>query len=161
MYVYQWRAGAVRPLRRGLLRPDGSERPSYAAFAAGVRALPEAGRLARRDLARVVVARAAVLRGTCAARPAGARSPSACAARARRATLRTIKTVGTRRYTTATLRLKVSAKVRRTLRRAARRRVALTVRSTAPVARPPARRAQAPEAVTSAIPSVSLSSAAT
>ena len=40
MYVYQWRAGATDLFDAGLLRPDGSERPSYAAFAAGMRALP-------------------------------------------------------------------------------------------------------------------------
>jgi hypothetical protein len=75
-----------------------------------------------------------LLRGTCSAKPCkGKVTIKLRSSRTFRASLRTTKTVGTRRYGTRTLRLKVSAKVGATLRSAARRRVALRVRSTAPV----------------------------
>ena len=35
LYVYQWRAGADDLFDAGIVRPDGTLRPSYAAFAAG------------------------------------------------------------------------------------------------------------------------------
>ncbi len=134
MYVYQWRAGPADLFDAGVLRPDGSERPSYAAFAAGMRALPKAtaspGVTWRASWSRGRLILRGNVRGDTLPRPGYVRLRSA---RTFRTALRTTKTVGTRRYTTATLKLKVSAKVRRTLRRAARRRVALTVRSTSPL----------------------------
>jgi hypothetical protein len=134
MYVYQWRAGPADLFDAGVVRPDGSVRPSYAAFAAGMKALPKAtaspGMTWRASWSRGRL----ILRSKCAVTPCRGRiTVRLRSARTFRAALRTTKTVGTRRYATTTLKLKVSAKVRRTLRRAARRRVALTVRSTSPV----------------------------
>jgi hypothetical protein len=134
LYVYQWRAGLTDLFDAGVLRPDGSERPSYAAFAAGVQAQSAAASPGMTWRARWSKGRL-LLRGACAAGPCrGKVTIRLRSARTYRTTLRTTKTVGTRSYRTTTLKLKVSAKVRRTLRGAARRRVALTVRSTAPVA---------------------------
>ena len=49
MYVYQWRAGARRPLRRrASCAPTGAQRPSYAAFAARDARAAASGRLAGR-----------------------------------------------------------------------------------------------------------------
>ncbi len=133
MYVYQWRTGPAERFDAGVLRADGSERPSYAAFAAGMKTLPKAtvspGVRWRATWSRGRL----VLRGKCALAPCRGRVTIRLrSARTFRAALHTTKTVGTRRYSSATLKLKVSAKVRRALRRAARRRLALTVRATSP-----------------------------
>ena len=134
LYVYQWRAGADDLFDAGIVRPDGTLRPSYAAFAAGMRALP------KRTASPGMTWKASwskgrlVLRGRCAAAPCRGRvTVKLRSSRTFRTSLRTTKTVGTRGYTTKALRLKVSAKVRTRLRTAARRRVALTVRSSSPV----------------------------
>jgi hypothetical protein len=135
LYIYQWRAGAGDLFDAGVVRPDGTERASYAAFAAGLRTLP------KRAASPAMTWKASwskgrlVLRGKCSvARCRGKVTIKLRSSRTFRTGLRTTKTVGTRRYTTKTLRLQVSAKVRRTLRKAARRRVSLTVRSTSPAA---------------------------
>ena len=76
-----------------------------------------------------------ILRHTCAQTPCrGTVKVKLRSARSSKATLRTTKTLGTRTYATATLKLKVSAKVRKLLRKAARRRVSLTVTATSPAA---------------------------
>lgn len=132
MYVYQWRAGAADLFDAGIVRPDGGERPSYAALVAGLKTVPKPspGMSWRASWSKDRL----VLRGTCAATPCrGTVAIKLRSSRTFKATLRTAKTFGARRYATKTLRLKVSAKVRETLRRAARRRISLTVRSTAPV----------------------------
>jgi hypothetical protein len=128
--VYQWRAGATDLFDAGLLRPDGSERPSYAAFAAGVRALAPVGKASPGVTWRASWSKGRlILRQTCAAAPCRGKVTVRL-----RSTTRTIKLVGTRTYTGKTLKLRVSAKVRAKLRKVARRRVHLTVRSTKPVA---------------------------
>jgi hypothetical protein len=135
MYVYQWRAGASDLFDAGLVRPDGSERPSFAAFAAGVRALPAARTSPGMSWRASWSKGRLVLRGTCAVSPCrGKVTVKLRSAPTFKSSIRTTKTVGARSYTTATLRLKVTAKVRKTLRTAARRRLSLSVRSTAPVA---------------------------
>jgi hypothetical protein len=134
MYVYQWRAGADDLFDAGVVRPDGGERASYAAFAAGMRALPRPAASPGMAWKASWSKGRLLLRGKCSAAPCrGKVTIKLRSARTFRAKLRTTKTVGTRGYRTRTLRLKVSAKVRTTLRTAARRRVSLTVRSTSPV----------------------------
>ena len=116
-----------------MVRPDGTERASYAAFAAGMRALPKPAASPGMTWKASWSKGRLVLRGKCSVAPCkGKVTIKLRSSRTFRTSLRTTKTVGTRGYRTKTLRLKVSSKVRRTLRRAARRRVSLTVRSTSP-----------------------------
>jgi hypothetical protein len=134
LYVYQWRAGAADRFDAGVVRPDGTQRPSYAALAAGVRAArkvtPSPGVSWRASWSKGRL----LLRGRCAVKPCRGRvTVKLRGARTFRTSLRTVKTLRTRRYAARTLRLKVSPAVRAKLRRAARRRVALTVSSSAPV----------------------------
>ena len=128
MYVYQWRAGASDLFDAGLLRPDGSERASYAAFAAGVRALPKTAASPGVSWTASWSKGRLILRLKCAVAPCRGKVTVRL-----RSTTKTIKLVGTRSYSTKTLKLKVSAKVRAKLRKVSRRRVHLTVRSTKPV----------------------------
>src|SRR4051794_11803729 len=128
VYVYQWRAGAFDQFDAGLVRPDGSERPSYGALVAGLRSLPQAASPG-------VTWKASWSRGRLVLRHTCTRATCRGTVTVKlRGSSRTIKTLGTRRYATKTLRLKVSAEVRRALRRATRRRVSLTVTSSRPVA---------------------------
>ena len=134
LYVYQWRAEADDLFDAGVVRPDGTPRASYAAFAAGMRSLPKAAASPGMTWRASWSKGRLLLRGRCSAAPCrGKVTVKLRSSRTFRTTLRTTKTVGTRRYSTRTLRLKVSEKVRAKLRSAARRRVALTVASTAPV----------------------------
>ena len=98
MYVYQWRAGADDLFDAGVVRPDGTARASYAAFAAGLRSLPKPVASPGDDLEDIVVARAhLLLRGTCSAAPCKGRvTIKLRSSRTFRTALRTTKTVGTR-----------------------------------------------------------------
>jgi hypothetical protein len=147
VYVYHWRAPAHEEAERacpwcpyfdaGLVRPDGSTRPSYRAMLAAVRprsaAVPGwrswwAGRYLK-------------LRLTCRASRCDGRVRIVLQTRARRAGRWRARLLATRAYRTAagrptaTLRVRVSRTVRRRARRARQRRIALTVRPTQPRAR--------------------------
>jgi hypothetical protein len=129
MYVYQWRAGPADLFDAGLLRPDGSERASYASFLAGMASLP-----ATTTPSPGVTWRAAWSKGRLILRLKCAKAPCKGKVTIRLgSSTRTIKTLGTRAYTTKTLKLQVSAKVRAKLRKVSRRRVRLSVRSAKPV----------------------------
>jgi Glycosyl hydrolase catalytic core len=99
MYVYQWRAGLTDPFDAGLLRPDGSERASYAAFAAGVRSLaPKAAASPGVTWKASWSKGRLILRLKCAVAPCRGKVTVRL-----RSTTRTIKLVGTRSYATKTL----------------------------------------------------------
>jgi hypothetical protein len=128
MYVYQWRAGPSDLFDAGLLRPDGSERASYSAFAAGVRSLPATAASPGVAWKASWSKGRLILRLTCTLTPCRGKVTIKLGS-----ATKTIKTLGTRSYGTATLKLKVSAKVRARLRKVSRRRVRLTVRSQKPL----------------------------
>lgn len=131
MYVYQWQARAWDLFDAGLLRPDGGERASYAAFVANVRALPKAASTTTASPG--VTWRASWSKGRLLLRVKCAVAPCRGKVTVRlRNGSRTLKLVGTRAYARKALRLRVSAKVRRKLRAAKRPRVHLTVRSSRP-----------------------------
>ena len=68
VYIYQWRAGATDLFDAGILRPDGSERPSYAALVAATRApaqTPSPGMTWKASWSKGRL----ILRGTCAVKP--------------------------------------------------------------------------------------------
>jgi hypothetical protein len=125
MYVYQWRAGASDEFDSGLVRPDGSARPSYATLLNDLKALAPTtvtwtaswshGRL--------------LLRGLCATACSGTATISLRGATGWRAATKTLARA-TRSYAAAaghraSIRLRVTAKVRRRLRHAVRRRVVI------------------------------------
>lgn len=137
MYVYQWQAASLDRFDSGLVRPDGSSRPSLARLqaqlaGAATRATTTAAATAPRWRVRWSTARPGrlLLRVTC--RTAGRR----CVGRVRVSTRG--RALGTRRYATSvahgtvTLRFAVPATLRRALRRAATRRLALSVAATVP-----------------------------
>lgn len=121
VYVYQWRAGATDLFDAGILRPDGSERPSYAALVAATRAPAQTPSPGMTWKARWS-GRRLILRGTCAVKPCRGTVTVAL----RRGT-KAIKRYKARTYGT-TVRFTVSAQVKRRVNR-----VALTVRATKPV----------------------------
>ena len=115
MYVYQRRAGASDLFDSGLVRPDGSARPSLAALSRGLGDVTWRASWSSRGRL--------VLRGACVA---------ACAGRVRLA-LRSFRAV--RRFSappggTALLRVRVSATLRSTLRRAYSRRIVVSAGTT-------------------------------
>jgi hypothetical protein len=140
MYVYQWQAAALDRFDAGLLRPDGTPRPSYDRLVADLAALPVAttsatptlrwsatwSKLAPRRL--VVRVRCAAAAGRCSGRVALTVRTARTAARAatsHRLAVRAYRTTSAR--TGATWRLKIGPALRRRLRAAAVRRLAITV----------------------------------
>ena len=100
MYVYQWRAQADDLFDAGVVRPDGSERASYAALAAGMRSLPKPAASPGMAWKASWSKGRLLLRGTCAVAPCrGKVTVKLRSSRSFRASLRTTKTVGTRSYT--------------------------------------------------------------
>ena len=98
MYVYQWRAGADDLFDAGVVRPDGTERASYAAFAAGLRSLPKPAASPGMAWKASWSKGRLVLRGKCSVAPCkGKVTIKLRSSRTFRASLRTTKTVGTRR----------------------------------------------------------------
>ncbi|MDA0170844.1 hypothetical protein OJ998_17210 [Solirubrobacter taibaiensis] len=126
LYVYQWQTSATAQFDAGLIRPDGSARPSYAALAA---AMPKTGATASPG----VTWKASwskgrlILRGTCSLKPCAGTVKASL-----RAGGKTIRRYGARQYGT-TVKIRVSKTVLTKLRRASVRRVSLTVRSSTPV----------------------------
>jgi hypothetical protein len=140
MYVYQWRTGPFATFDSGLMRPDGSARPSYAALVAGLRSLPRRRTTSTTWTARWAGKRTLRLRGACARGVKRCRGRLTVAVRTaatwrsklrtRRAAVRAYRTRGGRRV--VVLRVRVRPRLARRLRRAARRRLVLTVRSSSP-----------------------------
>jgi hypothetical protein len=137
MYVYQWRASALDRFDSGLVRPDGSLRPSYPRVVRDLAAMATVSwsapwssvrprRIVLRAMCPAVLARCqgkvAVSRRTRAVR--------AGAAQLRRLTIRSYRTTAARR--TVSLRVDVSRALWRRLRSAASRRLVLTVRPGVP-----------------------------
>jgi hypothetical protein len=121
MYVYQWRAKATDRFDAGLVRPDGTTRPSYTALArdlAAQAALRWKAAWSQRRKGRLL------LRVTCRAAGGACRGRVSVTIAGRRVAVRAYRTTAAHR--TATLNVDVA----RALRRA--RRVALRVRPSAP-----------------------------
>ena len=149
MYVYHWQSGATSRFDAGLVRPDGSLRPSYAAMLRGIAGQPAASATAPVSVASTLrwtatwsKAQPAVLlvRARCTtteARCAGRVVAKLRTRRTSRSATR-VATVATRTYRTRstapvqTLRVRVSKALRRRLRASSTRRLALTVRPTTP-----------------------------
>ena len=140
MYFYQWRAAPDDYFDAGLVRPDGSARPGYAAFVAGVRALRAASastivRTTWRARWSPARRRTLVVRARCAV-AAGCRGSVTLELRTlmRGSHSTRTRTLGRRSYSLTsahrvrTYRVKVSAKLARRLRAALRRSLALAVR---------------------------------
>lgn len=138
MYFYQWQARANDFFDAGLVRPDGSLRPSYTNLVAGLRSLRAAASAARttwsarwsRKKARVLVVTARCAKGR------ACRGSAAIALRMLERHRHRTRTahLGTRRYATTarrsadTLQLRLSRKLARRAHAALRRSLALTVR---------------------------------
>jgi hypothetical protein len=140
MYVYQWKAWPTDTFDAGLARPDGTLRPSYSAFQRNLAALgseatstssaatlkwttrwSKSGRL-------IVRARCLAADGRCRGRVTitlRTRARGASATKTRRLAVRAYRT--TKAKPGATLRVKVSAGLRRRARRAAARSIKLAV----------------------------------
>ena len=121
MYIYQWRANATDRFDAGLVRPDGSARPSYAALArdlAAQRALRWRATWSTRRAGRLV------LRATCTTSARTCRGRVTVSIAGRRVATRTYRT--TARHPIAVLHVDVP-RARRTARR-----VALLVRASRP-----------------------------
>ena len=121
MYVYQWRANSGDRFDAGLVRADGSARPSYATLArdlAAQRALRWKASWSTRRAGRLV------LRATCTTGGRACRGRVAVSIAGRRVGARAYRT--TARHPTAVLRVDVP-RARRTARR-----VALVVRAARP-----------------------------
>jgi hypothetical protein len=153
MYVYQWRAGASDRFDSGLLRPDGTARPSYTALVADLRTL--AGQAAA--TAGVVAAAAPavsvkaswskakpsqlVLRVTCAAAATRCRGRLVPTIRTRAkagAKLRTMRLAArtyatTSKKRTVTVRVTVGKKARARVRAAATRQLVVKFTASLPV----------------------------
>ncbi|HWT94829.1 MAG TPA: hypothetical protein VN238_17665 [Solirubrobacteraceae bacterium] len=139
LYVYQWKALALDRFDAGLVRPDDSTRPSYAAMLAGMRsgAAQPAPRWrtwwAGQHLKVKLTCRASDKRCRGTARIVlRTRAKGTKRWTARLLATRTYRTVASKG--TVTLRIKVPATLRKRARQAQYRRVALTVRATTPAA---------------------------
>jgi hypothetical protein len=148
MYVYHWQSGATSRFDAGLVRPDASLRPSYAAMVRGIAGQPSPAATAPAPASTVrwsatwsklkastllVRARCTTSAGRCVGRvrlSLRTRRTSATPNHAARLATRTYRTSSTQR--TATLRVRVSKKLRTRLRASAVRRLRLTVRPTTP-----------------------------
>jgi hypothetical protein len=134
MYLYHWRALPTDLFDAGLERPDGTLRPSYTAVVNGLKEVQRKSATPGVTWTATWSKGKLVLRGRCASKACRGRVKIRLRGAATfRAALRTIKTVGTKSYRGATLRLAVSAKVRTVLRHDARRRLMLSVSATRPV----------------------------
>lgn len=144
MYVYQWKAWPTDTFDAGLVRPDGTIRPSYYAFQRDLAALGSSatstssaatlkwtvkwshGRL-------IVRARCLAADGRCRGKVTvtlRTRARGASATKTRRLAVRAYRT--TKAKPAVTLRVKVSAGLRRRARRATARSIKLTVAPTLP-----------------------------
>jgi hypothetical protein len=138
MYVYQWRASALDRFDSGLVRPDGSLRPSYTRVVRDLAAMATVSWSASWSRAR---SRRILLRATCPAVLARCRGKVAVtlrtrahgarAAQLRRLTIRSYRTTAARR--TVSLRIDVSRALWRRMRAAGSRRLVLAVTPTVPV----------------------------
>ena len=133
MYVYQWQAGPLDRFDSGLVRPDGTFRPSYTAL---VRDLAAARTTAPVRWTAKWSKRGLVLRATCRAADHACRGRVSVALRTRttshRLTRRSYRTSA--RHPTAALSVRVSTTLRRRARNATSRALLLRVRSLAPPA---------------------------
>jgi hypothetical protein len=149
MYVYHWQSGPTSRFDAGLVRPDGSLRPSYAAMQRGIAGQPAASATTppsvrttlswaatwskARPAFLLVRARCTTSGGRCAGRVV-------LKLRTRRTSRSAMReaTIATRSYSTRstariqTLRVRVGKALRRRLRASSTRRLALTVRPTTP-----------------------------
>jgi hypothetical protein len=149
MYIYHWQSGATSRFDAGLVRPDGSLRPSYTAVVRGIAGQPAPAASAPATAARTVRWTAAWSRArpsTLLVRVRCLTSGGRCAGRVamklrtrRRAGSTTrVATIATRSYRTSstartqTLRVRVSRTLRKRLRASATRRLALSLRPTTP-----------------------------
>jgi hypothetical protein len=134
MYVYQWQAGAADRFDAGLMRPDGTARPSYARLVAGLAALP--GGTGQATALRWTAAWSKqapgrlVLRVTCRAADRVCRGTVVVRLRGHRLASRAYRTAA--RSGTAALRITVSRAIRRRARAAASRPLTLAVRPSRP-----------------------------
>jgi hypothetical protein len=150
MYVYHWQSGASSRFDAGLVRPDGSLRPSYAAMLRGIAGQPSATPSAPASAASTVRWTAAWSKASPATLLVRVRcltSGGRCAGRVvmrlrtrRRAGSATrVATIAARGYRTSstartrTLRVRVSSTLRKSARAAATRRLALSLHPTTPV----------------------------
>ncbi len=149
MYVYHWQSGPASRFDAGLVRPDSSLRPSYAAMLRGIAGQPATSATAPASASStlkwtatwskaqpahlLVRARCLTSGGRCAGR-VGVKLRTKGTSRS--TTL--VKSVATRSYRTSsthrtvTLRVRVSKALRRRVRQATTRRLALYVRPTTP-----------------------------
>jgi hypothetical protein len=130
MYVYQWRASALDRFDSGLVRPDGSLRPSYARVVRQLAAMATVSWSASWSRAR---SRRIVLRATCPAVLARCRGKVTARLLGHRVALRAYATTSGRR--TVSLRIDVGRALSRRLRATKRRRVVLAVRPSVPAGR--------------------------
>ena len=149
MYVYHWQSGPTSRFDAGLIRPDGSLRPSYAAMLRGIAGQPAASASAPASVSSTlkwtatwskVVPAVLLVRARCTTsggRCAGRVALKLRTRRTARGTTR-VATVATRNYRTSstkrtqTLHVRMSAALRRRLRASATRRLALTIRPATP-----------------------------
>ena len=128
MYVYQWRASALDRFDSGLVRPDGSLRPSYTRVVRDVAAMATVSWSARWSSARP---RRVVLRARCPAVLARCRGKVTATLLGRRVATRSYRTTSARR--TVSLRIDVSRALWHRMRAAGSRRLVLAVIPTVPV----------------------------
>lgn len=149
MYVYHWQSGVTSRFDAGLVRPDGSLRPSYDAMLRGIAGQPAASATAPASVSGTLrwtatwskvhpaVLLVRVRCTTTEARCAGRVVAKLRTRRTARAKQR-VATIATRSYRTRstapvqTLRVRVGKALRRRLRASSTRRLALTVRPTTP-----------------------------
>ncbi len=150
MYVYHWQSGPASRFDAGLIRPDGSLRPSYAAMQRGIAGQPAASATTPAATTSTLKWTATwskaqpaylLLRARCTTSGGRCRGKVAVKLRTRR-TARSaarVATVGkTRTYGTSsskpvqTLHVRVSKALRRRLRASSTRQLRLTVRPTTP-----------------------------
>jgi len=130
MYIYQWRASALDRFDSGLVRPDGSLRPSYTRVVRDLAAMATVGWSGSWSRAR---SRRIVLRATCPAVLTRCRGRVTARLLGHRVALRAYATTSGRR--TVSLRIDVGRALWRRLRAAKRRRLVLAVRPSVPTGR--------------------------
>ncbi len=142
MYIYQWRAAVNDFFDAGLVRPDGSLRPSYTSLLAGLASLRSAastksGRSSWSARWASTKKRTLVLRMRCGSSRCSGSARLALATLKRRAHRTQTARIGTRRYAgrTKTLTVRISKRLAARARSALRRTLALTVRDTGGSAR--------------------------
>jgi hypothetical protein len=140
MYVYQWRARVNDYFDAGLVRPDGSLRPSYTNLVAELAALkPKAGPSRSKWTVRWATKkpRTLVLRMRCAAKRCSGKATLVLNTLKRTAHKTQTARLGTKRYAggAKTLQVRVSKRLARRARAALRRSLALTVRDSGRAAR--------------------------